>query len=462
MKILNSSIFVSLLVIVALATLAYGTVHQPTLALFYLVMTAVAIIWLIAGWIKGELTVSRHVFQVPLIASAIYALIQTIPFGHIAEIAGISGIPRTLSLSPFDSTMSALHMLVLALFLGLMLATIDRAKRIEKIVNFILIFGFAYSFFAILQSFLSPTRIYGVLERLSPFGSFVNRHNFAAFIEMTIAVPLGMLMSGAVRRDRRLFYITAVVWMGIALLMSGSRGGLVAMLAGVGLIFVLTTRAHGKKKKVILIAVTAVTIIVIVTGAITIGGETSLSRFAETAEAGDVTTDRLQIWTVTLKVIASHLPFGAGIGAFGQAYTPFDTSNGLSRVEQAHNDYLQVLADAGLVGAVIAAGFLYSVFVTIRRNSRVENGLRRGVAVGAAAGIFSILVHSLFDFVLHTTAVTLMFIVLLSLLAACGREYEDDVLDLESKQHRHRRRKRTNVTPLESQGNVRIGRQHDH
>lgn len=234
------------------------------------------------------------------------------------------------------------------------------------------------------------------------------------------------------------------------------------MLAGVGLIFVLTTRAHGKKKKLILIGVTAVTIIVIVTGAIMIGGETSLSRFAETAEAGDVTTDRLQIWTVTLKVIASHLPFGAGIGAFGQAYTPFDTSNGLSRVEQAHNDYLQVLADAGLVGAVIAAGFLYSVFVTIRRNSRVENGLRRGVAVGAAAGIFSILVHSLFDFVLHTTAVTLMFIVLLSLLAACGREYEDDVLDLEGKQHRHRRRKRTNVTPLESQGNVRIGRQHDH
>ncbi|MBX3283573.1 MAG: O-antigen ligase family protein [Acidobacteria bacterium] len=461
MKVLNSSIFVSLCVIVALATLAYGTVHQPTLALFYIVMTTVAMIWLIAGWVKGELTFSRHVFQIPLIAAAVYAFVQTIPFGHIAEIAGVAGIPRTLSLSPFDTTMSALHMLVLALFLGVMLAMIDRARRIEKVVNFILIFGFAYAFYAILQSFLSPTRIYGVLERLSPFGSFVNRHNFAAFIEMTIAVPLGMLMSGAVRRDRKLIYITAVVWMGIALLMSGSRGGLVAMLAGVGLIFVLTTRAHGKKKKLVLVGVTVATIAVIVVGAIMIGGETSLSRFAETAEAGDVTTDRLQIWTVTLKVIVAHLPFGAGIGAFGQAYTPFDTFNGLSRVEQAHNDYLQVLADAGLIGAVIAGGFLYSVFVAIKRNTRVENGFRRGVAVGAAAGIFAVLVHSLFDFVLHTTAVTLMFLVLLSLLAATGREFEDDYQDIDGKPQRHRRRQKASVMPLESHGNVRIGRPAD-
>jgi len=457
MKILNSSIFVSLCVIVAIATLAYGTVHQPTLALFYLVMTAIALIWLAAGLINGEVVFSRHFIQLPLIAGAIYAFIQTIPFGHIADIAGVGGIPRTLSLSPFDTTMAALHMLVLAVFFGLMLATVDRAKRIEKIVNFVLIFGFAYAFFAILQSFLSPTRIYGVLERLSPFGSFVNRHNFAAFIEMTIALPLGMLMAGAVRRDRKLFYITAVVWMGIALLMSGSRGGLVAMLAAVGLIFVLTTSAHGKKKKLILIGVTAVTIAVIVSGAIMIGGETSLSRFAETAEAGDVTTDRLQIWTVTLRVISANLPFGAGIGAFGQAYTPFDTSNGLSRVEQAHNDYLEVLANAGLIGAVIAGAFLYLVFTAIRKNTRVENGFRRGVAVGAAAGVFAVLVHSLFDFVLHTTAVTLMFITLLSLLIASGRQYDDDVRDMDGRPQ-HRRRRKASVTPLESQGNVRIGR----
>jgi len=198
-----------------------------------------------------------------------------------------------------------------------------------------------------------------------------------------------------------------------------------------------------------------------VVGAIMIGGETSLSRFAETAEAGDVTTDRLQIWTVTLKVIVAHLPFGAGIGAFGQAYTPFDTFNGLSRVEQAHNDYLQVLADAGLIGAVIAGGFLYSVFVAIKRNTRVENGFRRGVAVGAAAGIFAVLVHSLFDFVLHTTAVTLMFLVLLSLLAATGREFEDDYQDIDGKPQRHRRRQKASVMPLESHGNVRIGRPAD-
>jgi len=70
-------------------------------------------------------------------------------------------------------------------------------------------------------------------------------------------------------------------------------------------------------------------------------------------------------------------------------------------------------------------------------------------------------VHSLFDFVLHTTAVTLMFLVLLSLLAAAGREYDDDVQDIEGKPQRHRRRRKASVTALSSQGNVRIGRGSD-
>ena len=74
-----------------------------------------------------------------------------------------------------------------------MLAYIDNAKRLRKIVSVITIFGFLYAFYAILQAVLSPERIYGIYEPrfATPFGSFVNRHNFAAFMEMSIAVPLG-------------------------------------------------------------------------------------------------------------------------------------------------------------------------------------------------------------------------------------------------------------------------------
>ena len=134
------------------------------------------------------------------------------------------------------------------------------------------------------------------------------------------------------------------------------------------------------------------------------------------------------------------------MGAFGQAYTPYDDFNGLERVEQAHNDYLQVLADAGVVGAAIGILFLFLLFREARRNTRVPNGFRRGVAIGAIGGIFAVLVHSVFDFVLHTTAVTLLFLMLIALLVAAGREYRDDVTE-PGEQHRHgRRRSEASVT----------------
>ena len=69
----------------------------------------------------------------------------------------------------------------------------------------------------------------------------------------------------------------------------------------------------------------------------------------------------------------------------------------------------------------------------------MENDLRRGIAVGAASGIFAILVHSLFDFVLHTMAISMLFLVLLAMLVASSQSYEDDVENEEGKRHRHRR-----------------------
>ena len=117
----------------------------------------------------------------------------------------------------------------------------------------ITIFGFVFAFFAILQAVLSPTKIYGIYEVAfaKPFGSFVNRHNFAAYIEMTIAVPLGLLFAGAVQKDKRLLYVTAIGLMGVALILSGSRGGLVALLAEIVFLVILTNKTKGASKFVI-------------------------------------------------------------------------------------------------------------------------------------------------------------------------------------------------------------------
>lgn len=437
----NSFNFVLILAMVAFTAMAYGTVHQPVIALFYVLVAVLVVSWAYQAMAAGSAALDRSALQLPLYLLAIYAFIQIVPFGSFSA-AGLDNIPRTLSISPFDTELAGVHIAVAGILFSMMLVSLDRAERLRKAVTFLVLFGFAFAFFAILQSFLSPTRIFGIYERPSPFGTFVNRHNFAAYMEMTIAVPLGMLMAGAVERDRKLLFITAIGIMAVALLLSGSRGGLIALVASVALAAFLSTRRHGKRSKLIRFGLLAAIAAIVVGGTLLIGGESSFTRISDTASSGDISTNRTQIWDVTLKVIRENLPFGAGIGAFGQAYTKFDEGSGLERVEQAHNDYLQAAADAGIVGLLIGGSFLWLLWRQGRIGIASANGFRRGVAIGAAAGIFAILVHSLFDFVLHTTAVTVLFLLLVALLVAAGKKFRDDVPDID---RGRRERSRSNV-----------------
>ncbi len=103
-------------------------------------------------------------------------------------------------------------------------------------------------------------------------------------MEMTLCLPLGLMFVGAIGKDRRLLYITAIALMGIALLLSGSRGGLVSLLAAVVFLIILTTKTKNYNQFAIKIGLAVLLIATIVVGSILIGGESSLTRFAETAK----------------------------------------------------------------------------------------------------------------------------------------------------------------------------------
>jgi O-antigen ligase len=416
--------------IIVFTTMAYGTVHQPVLAAFYLLVAVTTVMWAVDGFLTGAVRFSPEPIQLTLLAAGIYGFLQVVPFGSFAEVAGVASIPRTISVDPFATQVSAIHFIALFFLLAVLLVVLDSASRIRRMAVIITVFGFAYAFFAIIQSVLSPLKIYGIYEAMGPFGSFVNRHNFAAYMEMALAVPLGLIFTGAITKDKRLLYITAVALMGVSLLLSGSRGGLFAFLAEIIFLVLLTTGTKSRSNLALKLGLAVLLFVAVIGGAIFVGGDTSLTRVVETAATDDLTTGRSNIWGVTLDVIKGNLPFGAGFGAFGVAYTPYDSMSGLERVEQAHNDYLQVLADAGIVGLLIGGFLLFRIFVLGRAATSIRNNYRRGIAFGALAGIFAILVHSLFDFVLHTTAVSVLFLVLLSLLVACLASYEDDVEDM--------------------------------
>ncbi|HBR58476.1 MAG TPA: hypothetical protein DEA22_13570 [Blastocatellia bacterium] len=448
----SKSAFTVIAFTIVFSALAYGTVHQSIVAFFYL-LTAIAAIFIAIGGFRGKFRIEFHPMMIPLAGAAIYGFIQVIPFGQLAEIAGVRGIEQTISLDPFQTRLASIHFTALLIFFWVLLSVIDDEARLRKLAGIIGVFGFLYAFFAILQSVLSPEKIYGIYESrfASPYGSFVSRHNYAAYILMALSIPLGLLFTGAIEKDKRLLLITAAAIMGSSLLLSGSRGGLVSAVAAVIFLLILTTGNESRKKFLVKAGLASLLGIAILIGAIFAGGENTLTRVAETASSTDVSTGRWHIWDVTYRIIAEGFPFGTGIGAYGIAFTRFDTNGGMDRVEQAHNDFLQAVSDAGVIGIILGGIFLYWFIRTGIKALKASKGYRRGIAVGAFAGCFGVVVHSFFDFVLHTTAISVLFLSLLALLIKSAELPQDEKTAVSMRKSKRHRTRRVEYLPRQSE-----------
>jgi len=306
------------------------------------------------------------------------------------------------------------------------------------LVRTIMIFGFCLAIFGLTQSFTSPTKVYWVreLEQSTAFGPFINRHHFAGYMELTIALPLGLVFAGAVDREKMLLYLFVAGLMGIALVMTSSRGGIISLVAEIVFLVIVPALWRSRKEKRreekhhvktsslkrigIRVGLTAVLLLSLFLGVLSLGGEFSIYRFIDTVNTDDPTTGRAHFWSVTLDIIRANPYLGTGLGAFGVVYTKYDTRNGLYRLEQAHNDYLQVLSDAGFLGGALALIFVGLLFYKALQRAKSADDFRRGVALAGLGGCFAVLVHSFFDFTLHTTANALLFLVLAALATMNG------------------------------------------
>ncbi|HWS55948.1 MAG TPA: O-antigen ligase family protein, partial [Pyrinomonadaceae bacterium] len=177
-------------------------------------------------------------------------------------------------------------------------------------------------------------------------------------------------------------------------------------------------------------------VVAVFAGVLYFGGEEAVGRLLGSVNAEDPTTGRAHFWQGTWQMIKDRPLLGAGLGAFGAAYPRYDTSGGQYRLEQAHNDYLQILSDAGVVGGLLALVFVVALFRMAVARMQSHDRVRRGVALGALTGCAGVLVHSFFDFTLHTTANALLFLVLAALATLNGRVEEREAV-------RRRRRRRT-------------------
>lgn len=451
---LSSAIFFLLCFVPVFSTILFGAVDNTTWIVITLFSLAIVLLWLGEAWKGGGLLVNPSLLQIPVLGLILIGMIQLLPFGAGAE--GLTSVSssNSLSLDPYATRLFTARLVVYLVFFAACLAYINHERRLKKAVILVIVFGSLMAFFGILQRLANPDGIYGMrgTPQSIPFGPFVNQHHFAAFMQMTAGAALGLLFGKRTSRDKKILLAIAVVIMGVAAVLTSSRGGLLGFLSVlifVTLISFLSGRWSGKKeretagstmtKRVAMGAAGFALIAVIFGVVLLIGGNDSLLRGIGAAGGnGDISSGRLHFWPIALRIFLEHPLLGAGFDAFGAAFTQFDSWNGLLRIEQAHNDYLQILADSGILGFACIAAFIYLLFKKgLATISAGRSGFRRDAAVGALAGCFGIMIHSFFDFPLRTPSNAFFFLLAVAIATVSIRSDED----------RPRRRTRSTIEP---------------
>ncbi|MDQ4120996.1 MAG: O-antigen ligase family protein [Acidobacteriota bacterium] len=413
-----------------LSVIGYGAVDYWALGLQAIGAAVIGLLWLWDAAIRREFRISRSLLLVPLLGLFLIGCIQLLPLRDVSTFNQLLGTPAAaaLSLDPGSTRLFLVQLFVYLIYFAAALTFISDQKRLRAVTITILVFGLGIAVFAIIQGFSSEGKIYW--SRFNPgaipFGTYVNRHHFAALMEMTIALALGLLYARAIEKELWTLQVFAAVMMCVALIFTGSRGAMLSLLAIIGFLTVFSQRAAKSRddekksslRRRLLSAAGAFMLVLALIGIVLVlGGDNDLLRAVGLGNSGDdISNGRLHFWQTSLQVFRDNPILGVGFDALGSAYTRYDTWNGVYRVERAHNDYVQILAESGILGFVCLAAFLFLLFWRgwqVMTNSR--DSFRRGVALGALAGCLGIVVHSFFDFPLRTPANALVFLILATL-----------------------------------------------
>ena len=359
-------------------------------------------------------------------AAAVHALAA--PYANNGEGAWI-----TLSLDPNASFVFWLKSCAYASAFFLTLALASTRERARLIALVLVLSGLAQAVYGGLMHLTgADLEIFGtrIPHSAQASGGFVNRNHLAGFLEITLALGIG-LMVGSLRetgqrswrqfwRDMaalllspraplRLFLVAMV----IALVMTRSRMGNTAFFASLliagGVALVLSR--HATRSTVILIA-SLIAIDIFIIGS-WFGVEKTIQRIEQTT-VGEV-EEREDPTVYAIDLARDYPLFGAGPGTFHTAFTRYRGSDIQPFFDHAHNDYTQFVAETGAVGALLIGTLpLMALVLAVLALSRRRDPLARGFAFAVVMGVSSIAIHSTVDFNLQIPANAFAFMVLLA------------------------------------------------
>lgn len=132
---------------------------------------------------------------------------------------------------------------------------------------------------------------------------------------------------------------------------------------------------------------------------------------------GSEGASRREIWQATWQLIKDNPVTGVGFGGYWAAIPQYHRASGQVTPQEAHNDYLELMASGGVVGILLLGWFLVIFTRRARTRLRMADGFARAASMGALVGLFGVAVHSFVDFGLHITINALVFVVLLVIAA---------------------------------------------
>jgi len=335
--------------------------------------------------------------------------------------------PHALSIAP-GATARALGLYVC---FALMLAGLSRAlslKGARQLAEVIVGIGILVALIGIIQRPLYAGKIYGVwkpIESGSPFGPFVNRNHFAGWMLMVVPLAIGLLCAAishgmrGVRpdwRSRMLWFSSpeasrlmmlggAILVMGLALVMTMSRSGITAFFVALAITSWQVIRRFNDWSRRVIAGAYVAGLVILIT--VWVGADVLAARFS----SSDATTlnMRMPIWQDTVAMVRDFWLTGTGLNTYGVASLFYQRSLPNVHVGEAHNDYLQLAAEGGVllgISIVVLAGiFAWEV----ARKFSGSTGSSYWVRLGAVTGIVAIALQSFVEFSLQIPGNAVLF-----------------------------------------------------
>jgi len=381
------------------AVLAFGAVDEWSTFTFEAGAAALFLIW------AGKQLVSR---QVKISKNSLY-LPTLLFFGLI-----LAQIALRRSAYGYVTKYEALQYAAYGIVL-LIAAESVRAEDTRRIFALaMIVFGTLYAFFALAQELTSNGKIFWIHSPRfhgTIYGSYVNRDHYAGLMEMLVPIPLVLAVGHVLKGGKRALVGFCAVLMATTIFLSGSRGGMIAFVLETVLFAALTFGRRRSPRA----ALGSVAVCVLILAFLTFLGKVQVL-----GRLGDLGPDiRLDMAKDSLRMFYHRPVLGWGLGTFPTVYPRYRSFYSNLFINEAHNDYAQLLVEAGLLGFGLMLWFLAQVYRHgLPTSRRWEFKWDGALSLAALLGCTGILVHSFVDFNLQIPANAALFYVLCALAAS--------------------------------------------